>query len=73
MTATLQGFPLKSLPWFRCLIFLAVLIPVAVLAPNILHCHVVYSLFILTGFALALGFATGLLNLKGVKDFGVSN
>ena len=67
------GFPLKSLPWFRCLIFLVVLIPVAALAPNILHCHVVYSLFILTGFALALGFATGLLNLKRVKDFGVSN
>lgn len=67
------GFPLSSLPWLRCLIFLAVLIPVTAFAPTVLHLSVVWQLILLTAFALALGFATGLLNLKGVKDFGVSN
>ena len=67
------GFPLSSLPWLRCLIFLSVLIPVTAFAPTVLHLSVVWQLIFLTAFALALGFATGLLNLKGVKDFGVSN
>ncbi len=67
------GFPLSSLPWLRCLIFLAVLIPVTAFAPTVLHLSVVWQLIFLTAFALALGFATGLLNLKGVKDFGVSS
>ena len=67
------GFPLSSLPWLRCLIFLAVLIPVAALAPTVLHLSVVWQLILLTCFALALGFATGLLNLKEVKEIGVSS
>ena len=67
------GFPLSSLPWLRCLIFLAVLIPVAALAPTVLHLSVVWQLILLTCFALALGFATGLLNLKEVKEIGVNS
>lgn len=64
------GFPISSLPWLRCLIFLAVLVPVAIFAPQFLHLHVVWSLLILSGFALVLGFATGLIDLRGVKDMG---
>jgi O-antigen/teichoic acid export membrane protein len=67
------GFPLKSLPWLRCLIFLAVLIPAAALAPTVLHLPIVWQLLLLTCFALALGFATGLLNLKEVKEIGVNS
>ena len=62
------GFPLSSLPWFRCLVFLAILIPVSAFAPSVLHLPRVWQLFLLTGFALALGFATGLVDVKGVKQ-----
>ena len=58
------GFPLSSLPWLRCLIFLAVLIPVAAFAPKFLDIHVVWSLLILGVFSLVLGVATGLLNIR---------
>ncbi len=59
--------PFSSLPWLRCLIFLAVLIPVVAFAPRILHVGTVWSLLILGIFSLMLGFATGLLRLQGVK------
>ena len=59
--------PFSSLPWFRCLIFVAVLIPVASFAPRILHVGTLWSLLILGIFSLALGFATGLLRFQGVK------
>ena len=66
----LIGIPFSSLPWLRCLFFLAVFIPVAAFAPQVLHLHVVWSLLILSGFALMLGFATGLIDLRGVKELG---
>ena len=61
------GFPLSSIPWLRYLIFLAVFIPVAAIAPRVLHCHVLWSLIIVAGVAVLLGFATGLLRLKNMK------
>lgn len=61
------GFQLTSLPWLRCLIFLAVLIPVVAFAPRILHVGMLWSLLILGGFSLLLGFATGLLRFQNVK------
>ena len=62
------GIPIKSLPWFRCLLFVAVLVPVTVLSTNILHLHVVWSLLIMAAVALVIGFATGLVDLRGMKD-----
>jgi len=62
------GFPLKSLPWLRCLIFLAVLIPVVALAPKVLHLHALWQMVILTVFALLLGFATGLLRIRDYRN-----
>ena len=59
--------PFSSLPWLRCLIFLAVFIPVVAVAPRILPVGPVWSLLILGVFSLLLGFATGLLRLQGVK------
>lgn len=60
------GIPMRSLPWLRCLLFLAILVPVTILSTRVLHIHVVWSLLILAGFALVLGFATGLLKVKEV-------
>ena len=65
------GFPLSSLPWLRCSIFLAVLIPVAAFAPKFLDIHVVWSLLILGVFSLVLGVATGLLNIREFKGLKV--
>ena len=62
------GFPLKSLPWLRCLIFLAVLVPVVALAPKVLHLHALWQMVILTVFALLLGFATGLLRIRDYRN-----
>ena len=61
------GFQLTSLPWLRCLIFLAVLIPVVAFAPRILHVGTLWSLLILGVFSLLVGFATGLLRFPNVK------
>ena len=61
------GFPLTSLPWLRCLIFLAILIPVVAFAPRILHVGTLWSLLILGVFSLLVGFATGLLRFRNVK------
>lgn len=61
------GIPLKSLPWLRCLLFLAILVPVTILSTRVLHIHVVWSLLILAGFALVLGFATGLLRISDIR------
>ena len=61
------GFPLTSLPWLRCLIFLAVFIPVVAFAPRILHVGTLWSLLILGVFSLLVGFATGLLRFRNVK------
>lgn len=65
------GIPIKSLPWLRCLLFTAVLIPVTVLSTNVLHLHVVWSLLIMAAVALVIGFATGLVDLRGMKSFRV--
>jgi len=64
------GIPIKSLPWLRCLLFVAVLVPVTVLSTNILHLHVVWSLLIMAAVALVIGFATGLVDLRGMKELG---
>ena len=61
------GFPLTSLPWLRCLIFLVVLVPVVAFAPRILHVGTLWSLLILGVFSLLVGFATGLLRFPNVK------
>ena len=65
--------PFSSLPWLRCLIFIAVLIPVAAFAPHILHFGTLWSLLVLGGFALLLGFATGLLRFTNVKTMFAKN
>ena len=62
------GIPLRSLPWLRCAVFLAVLLPVVWFAPNILHFHFFWQLVVLAGFAVGLAFATGLLRVRAVKD-----
>jgi peptidoglycan biosynthesis protein MviN/MurJ (putative lipid II flippase) len=61
------GIPMRSLPWLRCLLFLAILVPVTILSTRVLHIHVVWSLLILAGFALVLGFATGLLRISDIR------
>lgn len=61
------GIPLKSLPWLRCLLFLVVLVPVAAFAPRVLQGHVLWSLIIVSGIAVLLGFATGLLRFKNMR------
>lgn len=61
------GFPLTSLPWLRCLIFLVLLVPVVAFAPRILHVGTLWSLLILGVFSLLVGFATGLLRFRNVK------
>ena len=60
-------FPLTSIPWLRCLIFVGLLVPVTVFAPHILHIGTLWSLLILGSVALLLGFATGLLRFRYVK------
>ena len=67
------GIPLRSLPWLRCLIFIVLLIPMTMLSVNVLHVHVVWSLLITAGAALLLGFATGLVDVRGMKGFGIQN
>ena len=62
------GIPLKSLPWLRCAIFLAVLVPVAWFSPNILHVNLLWQLVILAAFAVALAFATGLLQFRDLRE-----
>jgi len=61
------GIPMRSLPWLRCGLFLAILVPVTILSTRVLHIHVVWSLLILAGFALVLGFATGLLRISDIR------
>ncbi len=61
------GIPLRSLPWLRCGIFMAVLVPAVWFSPNILHVPVLWRLVISAFFALALGFATGLLRFEKMK------
>ena len=62
------GIPLRSLPWLQCALFLLVLVPVAWFAPSILHINMLWQLAILTVFAVALAFATGLLRVREMKD-----
>ena len=62
------GIPLKSLPWLRCAIFLAVLVPVAWFAPNVLHVNVLWQLVVLAVFAVALAFATRLLQFRDLRE-----
>ena len=61
------GIPLRSLPWLRCAIFLAVLVPAVGFSPNILHVHLLWQLVISAFFVLALGFATGLVTVKDIR------
>ena len=60
--------PFSSIPWLRCLIFVAVLVLAAAFAPRMLHIGTLWSLLVLGVFALLLGFATGLLRIKNVKS-----
>ncbi len=64
------GIPIKSLPWFRCLLFVALLVPVTILSTNVLDLHIVWSLLIMAAVALVIGFATGLVDLRGMKGLG---
>lgn len=64
------GIPIKSLPWFRCLLFVALLVPVTILSTNVLDLHIVWSLLIMAAVALVIGFATGLVDLRGMKELG---
>ncbi len=61
------GIPLKSLPWLRCGLFVALLVPAVWFSPAILHVHVLWQLVISAFFALGLAFATGLVNVKDVR------
>lgn len=61
--------PLSSIPWLRCLIFAVVLVMVAAFAPSFLHLQWFWSILLLAVFALALGFATGLINVKEFREF----
>lgn len=61
------GIPLKSLPWLRCGLFVALLVPAVWFSPNILHVHVLWQLVALALFALALAFATGLVSVKDIR------
>lgn len=65
------GIPMTSLPWLRCLVFTALLIPLTLLAFNTLSVGPLWSILIMAGCALILGFATGLLNFKEVRELGV--
>ena len=66
-------FPLSSLPWLRCLLYTALLVPATVFAPRFLHVNTLWSLLILGGFSLLLGFATGLLRFSYVKTMFAEN
>lgn len=59
--------PLKSLPWLRCGLFVALLVPAVWFSPAILHVPVLWQLVISAFFALALAFATGLVNVKDIR------
>ena len=61
------GIPLRSLPWLRCGLFVALLVPAVWFSPAILHVHVLWQLVISAFFALGLAFATGLVNVKDVR------
>ena len=65
------GIPLKSLPWLRCGLFVALLVPAVWFSPNILHGHVLWQLVISALFALGLAFATGLVNVKEFRGLAV--
>ncbi len=65
------GIPLKSLPWLRCGLFVALLVPAVWFSPNILHVHVLWRLVISVLFALGLAFATGLVNVKEFRGLAV--
>ena len=67
------GIPMTSLPWLRCLVFTALLIPLTLLAFNTLSVGPLWSILIMAGCALILGFATGLLNFKEVRELGVGS
>lgn len=64
--------PFRSLPWLSCLAFIALLIPTCMLSVKILHGHVIYTLLIMIAWALLLGFATRLLNIKDLKNSIIS-
>ena len=66
-------FPLSSLPWLRCLIFTVLLIPTTLLLFNVLHLNMIWSLLLMAGIALILGFATGLLRIGVMKNLFSEN
>ena len=63
------GIPLKSLPWLRCLIFVAVLVPATVFVYNTLSINIIWSLILLAAVVLLLGFVTGLINVRQFMKF----
>ena len=63
------GIPLRSLPWLRCLVFAAVLIPTTIVVYNTLSINAIWSIFLLGAFVLGLGLATGLINIKEFTKF----
>ena len=65
------GIPLKSLPWLRCGLFIALLVPAVWFSPNILHVHVLWQLVVSALLALGLAFATGLVNVKEFRGLAV--
>ena len=69
LTLRIIGIPFKSLPWLRCLIFVAVLVPVSVFIYNTLSINVIWSILLLAVVALALGFATGLIHVREYVRF----
>ncbi len=64
--------PFRSLPWLSCLAFIALLIPTCMLSVKILHSHIILTLGIMIVWALLLGFATRLLNIKDLKNSIIS-
>lgn len=64
--------PFRSLPWLSCLAFIALLIPTCMLSVKILHSHIILTLGIMVAWALLLGFATRLLNIKDLKNSIIS-
>jgi len=69
LTLRIIGIPFKSLPWLRCLIFVAVLVPVTIFAYNTLSINAIWSILLLVVVALALGFATGLVHVREYVRF----
>lgn len=58
--------PAHTLPWLSCLLYTVALIPLSILSTH-LHIKLLTAMGLMVVVALALGFATRLLDLKGLK------